>query len=269
MTAAPRMMRASSLCDRPEILQDPGGDADAGGRQRRAKEDVRVDACRRQQPDADAKAENERADDAKRRDNKRRDPDAHHLRDGGLQANLEEQQNHAEARQHVDACVSAQVLECRHPDQPEVSDEKSRGQLTEHRRLAEPGSQVASELGCDQDQGHRQDQRRNGVAGAGGALRSHGRHGEDEQRDDGGADRGQAPRMRECRTTCSHYRPPTVPFPEPRRVSQVRNAASATPITNGSNGTPIFQSNPTDRIAAPPNSRHFTSTTLPPQAVSR
>ena len=88
-----------------EILHDAGRNPDARRRQRRAQEDMRVHAGRRDQPGADSPAKNKWTDDAHRRDQERGQANLQHLGDRRFEADLKQQQDDAKLRQHLDRLV--------------------------------------------------------------------------------------------------------------------------------------------------------------------
>ena len=156
-----------------EILEHARRDADARGGERRAEEDVRVDAGVRQEPRADAPAEEERADDAKRRDEKRRAADLEHLRDRRLEADLEEQEDRAELRQRVESRVALERFEARESRERQIAEQDAGAKLSEHRRLAKPRREVPADLGGREDERQREDQGREGVAVHVGLVRAY------------------------------------------------------------------------------------------------
>ena len=142
----------------PEILHHARGDADARGGQRRAEKDVRVDARARQQPRAHAPAKDEGADDAQRRHHEGGEADLHHLRHGGLEADLEEQQDDAEAGEHIHGDVGPQVVEPVESRQREIPEHDARRQLSEHWRLTEHHREMRADLRGQEDDRQRKNQ---------------------------------------------------------------------------------------------------------------
>jgi hypothetical protein len=140
-----------------EILQHPGGDPDARGAQRRAQEGVQERSCVRQEPRPDQPAEQERCRDPERCDQERRHADPHHLPDGRFEADVEEKDEHAEARQQIDVAVAGDRVEAVEPQETEVPEDHPGQQLPQDRRLPQPRRHVAAELGGDQDDGDQQD----------------------------------------------------------------------------------------------------------------
>ena len=98
-------------------------------------------------------------------------PDLHHLRDGRLEADLKQQEDDAEARQHVDRFAGLRVFESGEARQHEVADDHASQQLAEHRRLAELGRKMPAQLRRHDDQGQRDEQRGNRIDHFSGALR--------------------------------------------------------------------------------------------------
>ena len=82
----------------------------------------------------------------------RRQPDLEHLRDGRLEADLEEQDDHAEPREQIAQPVGRRLDRAEPPREREVAEQHAREQLAEHRRLAQALGRPAAELAGDQHQ---------------------------------------------------------------------------------------------------------------------
>ena len=124
---------------------------------------MRVDAGVRQEPRADAPAQEERADDAKRRDEKRRAADLEHLRDRRLEADLEEQEDRAELRQRLERRVALERFEARESRERQIAEQDAGAQFSEHRWLAHPREEVPADFGCRKDERQREDKGRQGM----------------------------------------------------------------------------------------------------------
>ncbi len=135
----------------------------------------------RQQPRGDCPAEREWRDDAERRDQDGRKADLQHLRHGGLDADLEQQEQHADASEHVNHRIG---LDRREPCEADVAEDNAGHELAEHRGLAQPNRKLAGQLPRNEEDRQHDDHVRDGVG-----MRGVGRGGE---------------RERECRQV--HYR---------------------------------------------------------------
>ena len=157
------MTRASRL--RPsEILEDSRGDAHARGGQRGADEHASERGRIGQQPRGGAPAEHRRSDGAERRDEKGRASDLDHLVDRRLEADLEQQQNRADARQQIDGRVGLEIVETGEAHEREVPQQDARSQLSKHGRLAGTDREMSACFRRDQNQRQRKDERRKRVA---------------------------------------------------------------------------------------------------------
>ena len=102
------------------------------------------------------KAEREGDRHADRRHRKRGSTDAEHLLEIGLEADLEQQEHHAELGEQVDDLGSCP---CGWNDTEHAATQNYSGhQLAQHSRLAEPLRQLAKELGGHQHSGQHQEQ---------------------------------------------------------------------------------------------------------------
>ena len=151
MIAAPRMIRASLVCDRPRSFRTRAviptlvavsvaprkiwAYAPASG----------ISQC------ANSPAEHERPNHAQRRDQQRRQSDLQHLADRRFEADLKQQQDDTQLRQQVDRRVGLQVFEAAEAGQREIAEQHPGRQFTEHGRLAKPGGEMAANLGSDED----------------------------------------------------------------------------------------------------------------------
>ena len=78
-------------------------------------------------------------------------PDLEHLPDGRLEPHLEEQHEHAEAREHVDEGVGLDRLQAGVADQPEVPEDNADDELSHHGGLTDPGREFSADTRRDQD----------------------------------------------------------------------------------------------------------------------
>ena len=145
------------------ILEHAGADADARGGHGRRDEDLheaargrhgeptrrasRTTACRR------CPATATRADDA---------PTFEHVAHGRLEAHLEEEDEHADAREHVEPGVRRQLAEERDGNAAEPD---AQHELPQDRRLAQARGQVPADLRRHEDQRQRQSEARDRVRG--------------------------------------------------------------------------------------------------------
>ena len=143
---------------------------DAGGGQRRAQEGVHVarSASGRSQR-ADRPAQREGRDHAEHRHQERRQPDREHLRDGGLEPDLEQQEQHADLGEHVDGRVVADRLEPGKPSSARLPSRMPTSSSPSTAGWPEARGQVAAQLGADEDDREKEDHRcdRIGVLGRG------------------------------------------------------------------------------------------------------
>src|SRR5262249_12214644 len=89
--------------------------------------------------------------------------DTEHLRDGGLEPDLEEQDEDAQAGQHVHAGVFLEVLETVEADERQVAEDDPGEKLAEDGRLAEAQHEVAADFRGQKNHGDREDDRGPGV----------------------------------------------------------------------------------------------------------
>jgi hypothetical protein len=138
-----------------QVLQHARGDADAGGGQAGAEEHrhqrVRVGQQRPRHPPA----ERERHDHADQRHQQRRGADARQRAQVGLEADVEQQQQHADLGQHLQRRLVADEREAGGAvrERQQVADADPDQQLAEHRRLAQPHREQAAELRRQQQRG--------------------------------------------------------------------------------------------------------------------
>jgi hypothetical protein len=128
--------------ERTDLRQNTRGDADRGRRQGRADEDRRQRA--RAERASQGIAAQSRKQHSRHRDQDRGAPDLHELAEIGLQADFEEEEDHADLGENEDL-----VRQRHEPDQRRPEDD-ARQQLAEDRRLSDPLGQLAEELGADQ-----------------------------------------------------------------------------------------------------------------------
>ena len=126
-----------------EILQYPGRDTDAGGAQSGAKEGVNVRAVFREKPRTHAPTERERSHDSRDRHEHRGGPDVEHLGYGRLEPDLEEQDECADAREHLKGWISFDVGKSRNSHQRHVTEHDAADELAEDRRLTRAHGEVA------------------------------------------------------------------------------------------------------------------------------
>ena len=135
-------MRASSVCDASEILEHARGDAHAGRGERRAEEDVHVQARLGQQPGADAPAEDERG-----RSRRASRPTNEESPTFIICATVDSRptSNSRMMTPSGRACRSTgsvlSVVEPGEADEREVAEQHAGRQLAEHGRLSEPDRQ--------------------------------------------------------------------------------------------------------------------------------
>ena len=168
-----------------DVLEHPRGDADAGGRERGAEEQVSVPRVFGQEPDTDKVPEDERYDHTDAGHHERRAADLRHLRDRGLQAHLEQQQDHPQLAEGGDHRVGERKTEGVPAEEPQVSEGDPRDELTQHRGLVQPEGNVPAKLGDPQEDGQREERLREGLgtARSKGQAREYGRN-EEEHREE-------------------------------------------------------------------------------------
>ena len=142
-TAAPSTVRASTRGERPQIAEDPRGDADAGGGKRGAEEQRRVVAVVEELHRAEAGGH--RDDDADRSDARRRPTDGAELAEIHLEPDLEQEEDHAELAEHRERLVRAHEVEDRRADHDAGED------LGDDRREPDPFGELRGELGRDEE----------------------------------------------------------------------------------------------------------------------
>ena len=150
--------------DLPQVGQHPGGDADAGGAEGGADEEVDQKVLVGQEVGRHRPAEEERRHDAEDRHQQAGDTHRQHLLDVGFQADVEEQQDDADLGQDLDPQVGAQEVEEVDPDEGEVAQEDAEHQLAQDRRLADALEHLAAELGHREDDGDAEEDRHDGAA---------------------------------------------------------------------------------------------------------
>jgi hypothetical protein len=107
---------------------------------------------RQQQRPHEVRADREGHDDADGGDRECAPADASQLLEAGLQADLEEQHDHAELREKLQYAVLAHRLEERKTNEHEVAEHHAHHQFAEHGRLADAFGE-AGELRSEQDDG--------------------------------------------------------------------------------------------------------------------
>ena len=115
-----------------------------------------VAAMLRQQHGAHPPSERERGYDAQHRHEEGRQPDLQHVPHRGFEPDPEQQDEHTQLRQHIDARVGRDGPKPRDAEQMEIAEQDSGHQLAQHRRLPDARGQVAAELRAGED--HRQGQ---------------------------------------------------------------------------------------------------------------
>lgn len=134
-----------------QILKNPRGNANARGRERSSEKCVNVDAGIGQQPHAEEPSQDKRSDDAEKRHDEALEPHLHHLSYRRFEPDLEQQQEHAQTRQHVDARVLFHRFEPMQPDDAEVAENDPSYEFAKHSRLSKTNSNVAAKFGRNQD----------------------------------------------------------------------------------------------------------------------
>ena len=143
-----------------EVGEHAGGDADAGGAQRGADEDVGEPRLAGAAPGPRPTSRGRTARRRRRRRRRRLDrPTDSMSRDVRLEPDLEQQQDDADLRQDADPDVGAEELEPRVAEQRQVAEDDADDQLAEHRRLMDALGDRAADLGADQDD-HQADEHR-------------------------------------------------------------------------------------------------------------
>ena len=146
----------------PQIGEDTGGDADGSGGERCADEDRLGDAIgagngarvRQVGPVGETEGEGHRHTDGG--DGKGCGSDAKHLAQVGFEADLEEQQQHAELGEHVDHLAGRPFG--RDDAEDAAAQEDAGHQLAEDGGLADALGELAEELGSDEHGGDRQEE---------------------------------------------------------------------------------------------------------------
>ena len=138
---------------RPEVLQNSGGDPHARRAQDRAHEQVDVEELGRVYERADAEPERGGHHDADDRHQRGHPAHAEHLPDARLQAHLEEQKHDADLGQNGKCRVFPKEVERSDPEEVKVSEDDSGEELPENRGLAHASEEFTPELGRDQDDG--------------------------------------------------------------------------------------------------------------------
>ncbi len=147
-----------------EVGEDARGDADAGGAERGADEDVRQVVLLGQEPGCHAPTEEERRRHPQAGDEQARPADREHLAGVGLQSHLEEQQDDPELGEHLQPPVGAEELEVVDAEEREVAEDDAEDQLAEDRRLADALEQLAAELGGGEDHDQAEEDRHDRTA---------------------------------------------------------------------------------------------------------
>jgi hypothetical protein len=124
---------------------------------------VHVHAAIREQQRTHGPAEAERRHHAQHRDEQRDGPDLEHVAHRRFEANLEEEDDHAQPGKDVDARVSFDRLEPADADQIEVAQEDAGDELTEDGRLAEADGNVAGNFCGGEDNRQREDDLGDGI----------------------------------------------------------------------------------------------------------
>ena len=127
----------------PEVTEDPGADPDARGGERGADEDRLVGAEAEQE--ADACPGREGHDHADERDGERGPSDRSELPEVHLEADVEEEQDHAQLGEHAQHVAVAHQAEQRRADQDACDD------LPDHGREPDPLRHLGRDLCRDQD----------------------------------------------------------------------------------------------------------------------
>ena len=128
---------------RPQVAEHPGGDAHARGGKRGAEEQGHVARLAEHEPGEDA--EDNRDDDADRRDQQRGLPDRPQLRETELEPDLEEQQDHAELGEDGEHLVGLEQAEDRRPHDDAGDD------LADHRGHADALGDLRRDLRRQED----------------------------------------------------------------------------------------------------------------------
>ena len=192
--------------DLSDVFENPGGNADRRGGQGRTDEHVHERIGVRQKPPADSPAEEERNYHADSSDQERGDPDSHHFLDRGLQADLEQKNNHPDLGENFQSYIVFERLEGVDSDQMQVADYHAQDQFAQDGRLSDTLEEVAPQFGGQQDHDQSEQNLHNRAAVAGVRLtgRSVGgaehhrisRQGQNDGQDDQGSFFGQQSQSR-------------------------------------------------------------------------
>jgi hypothetical protein len=87
----------------------------------------------------------------------RREADLQHLSHRRLDADLEQEQNHAQLGEILDRRIGLQPIEERHTGKCHVSEDDAGDELAEHGRLSDPDREVPAQLGRRQDDREQQE----------------------------------------------------------------------------------------------------------------
>jgi hypothetical protein len=101
----------------------------------------------------------ERGEDAENSHEERRHPYLHHVADGGLESDLEEQDDDSEAREDVHRGIVLDALKPAVAEKMEVAEDHPGHKLPEDAWLAGSRGEMTAELGNDEDDCDRQDDR--------------------------------------------------------------------------------------------------------------
>ena len=142
-----------------EILEHAGGDADAGGGQRGADEDMRRLRAAGQEPGRDSPAERQGRGDTDERHEQGRGADPDEQADVGLEPHVEQQDEDSDLGQDLKGRLGLHVRD--RFGAAEQDDQAGEGdadhELAEHRWLAEPLGREPAEVGSEQGNAGREE----------------------------------------------------------------------------------------------------------------
>ena len=176
ITAAPRMIFDSRAASLPRSAEHARRDADAGGGQGGAEEDVRQRLLPGQQPGRDPPAEEERRDHPEHGDQQARPPHREHLGDVRFEPDLEQQQDHAELGEDLDPRRRPQERRGRRTRTAPGCRAACRTRARRARPAAPPARRSPADLGGGEDH-HQPEQHRHHRPAMPGAVRRLGRIG--------------------------------------------------------------------------------------------